>query len=117
MRPPTPAPVKREILEDMEPVLLLIPGCPNSAIAKELYDTALRLEGIEHTVRVREISTEDEAALHDFHGSPSFNFNGADLFESDAEPAVACRVYGTPDGFAGQPTLDALRQAIRATRS
>lgn len=101
----------------MEPVLLVIPGCPNSASAKELFDAALELEGIGAPAMVREISTEDEAALHDFHGSPGFSINGADLFESDAEPAVACRVYGTPDGFAGQPTLDALRQAIRATRS
>lgn len=100
----------------MEPVLLVIPECPNSASAQELFDTALELEGIGAPAIVREISTEDDAALHNFHGSPSFSVNGHDLFESAAEPAVACRVYRTPDGLAGQPTLEDLRRAIRASR-
>lgn len=102
-------------MENMELVLLVIPGCPNSGSAQELFDTALALEGINDPAIVREISTGQEATQHSFHGSPSFSVNGNDLFESSAEPAVACRVYLTPDGLAGLPALDDLRQAIRAS--
>lgn len=99
----------------MEPVLLVIPGCPNSESAKELFDAALEQEGVNDAAVVREISTADQAAQHSFHGSPSFSVDGSDLFESATEPAVTCRVYRTPDGFSGQPSLDDLRRAIRAS--
>lgn len=98
----------------MEPLLLVIPGCPNSDTAKELYDTALRLEGIADELEVREITTQDQAEQHDFHGSPSFRLAGTELFASAAAPAVACRVYPTSAGFAGQPEIDDLRRAIRS---
>jgi hypothetical protein len=102
--------------EDMELVLLVIPECPNSVTAKELFVTALGLEGITDAVEVREIFTQGQAELHDFHGSPSFSLDGSDLFASDAAPAVACRVYPTAAGLAGQPALEDLRRAIRAAR-
>ncbi len=101
----------------MEPILQVIPGCPNSESARELFAAALELEGIGVPASVREIRTEQEAALHDFHGSPSFGLNGTDLFDSGTEPAVSCRVYRTPTGFAGQPDLEDLRRAIRASQS
>lgn len=100
----------------MEIVLLVIPGCPNSGTAKDLLDKALALEGISDAVKVREITTRDQAERHAFHGSPSFSLEGADLFASDAAPAVACRVYPTATGLAGQPDLEDLRRAIRAWR-
>ncbi|MBP2373221.1 hypothetical protein [Paeniglutamicibacter psychrophenolicus] len=98
----------------MELVLLVIPGCPNSGTAKELFDSALGLEGITNAVEVREITTQDQAERYDFHGSPSFSLDGTDLFASAAAPAVACRVYPTASGLAGQPGIDDLRRAIRA---
>ncbi|WP_411731544.1 hypothetical protein [Paeniglutamicibacter sp.] len=98
----------------MELVLLVIPGCPNSGTAKELFDSALGLEGITDAVEVREITTQDQAEKLAFHGSPSFSLDGIDLFASAAAPAVACRVYPTVSGLAGQPEIDDLRRAIRA---
>ena len=100
----------------MEPVLRVIPGCPNSTTAKELFDAALQLEDITDAVEVREITTQEQAEKHGFHGSPSFSLNGADLFASEAAPAVACRIYPTAAGLAGQPALEDLRRAIRAAR-
>lgn len=98
----------------MELVLLVIPGCPNSGTAKELFDAALGLEGITDAVEVREITTQEQAEKHAFHGSPSFSLDGTDLFASDAAPAVACRVYPTASGLAGQPGIGDLRRALRA---
>ena len=97
----------------MELELLTIPGCPHAGQARELFRTALDLEGIKDPFTVREISTEDEASALSFHGSPTFSINATDLFPSDAEPAVTCRVCPTQEGLQGQPPLEALRQAIR----
>lgn len=99
----------------MDLELLTIPGCPHAGSAGELFRTALDLEGIKDPFTVREISTEDEALALSFHGSPTFSINGTDLFPSNAEPAVTCRVYPTPAGLSGQPALESLRHAIRTS--
>ncbi|UVJ40383.1 hypothetical protein [Arthrobacter sp. CJ23] len=93
--------------------LRIIADCPNSGPALELYRRALAEEGRDAEVHVREVSSEDEARELGFHGSPTFMIGGRDLFPSSAEPAVTCRVYPTPDGLSGQPSLAALRLAVR----
>lgn len=98
----------------MNAELLTIPGCPHTGPARELFRTALDLAGINAPVTVREITTENEAAAQSFRGSPTFTINGADLFPSETEPSLSCRVYPTPAGLCGQPTLDTLRRALRA---
>ncbi|HEY8700664.1 MAG TPA: hypothetical protein VIM08_06820 [Arthrobacter sp.] len=100
----------------MDAELLTIPECPHTGAAFRLFRAALDLEGITDSLMVREIRTEDEAAALSFHGSPTFSLNGTDLFPSSAEPALACRVYPTPDGLSGQPALETLRAAIRTSR-
>lgn len=97
----------------MDLELLTIPGCPHAGPARQLFRAALDLEGIKGPFAVHEISTEDEAMALSFHGSPTFRIRRRDLFPSHAEPALACRVYVTPEGLSGQPALEALRQAIR----
>lgn len=99
----------------MDLKLLTVSGCPHAGPALALFRAALDLEGIKDPVTVREIGTETEAEALSFHGSPTFTINGTDLFPSDAEPAITCRVYPTPAGLCGQPTSQALRQAIRAS--
>jgi len=98
----------------MDVELLTIPGCPHAGPALALFRAALDLEGVKDPVTVRELGTEAEAAELAFHGSPTFSIEGADLFPTNATPAIACRVYLTPAGVSGQPTPHALRQAIRA---
>lgn len=94
--------------------LLTIPGCPHGVSARELFASALELEGIDPALlTVREIATDADAAAASFRGSPSFIIDGTDLFPSNAAPALACRVYADPRGFSGQPDLESLRNAIR----
>jgi len=100
----------------MDIELLIISDCPNSAPAGELLARALQLEGVDPTgVVTKEVRTEVEAQALGFHGSPSFTVNGADLFPTDADPAVTCRVYPTPEGLRGLPTLASLREVIRGS--
>jgi hypothetical protein len=48
-------------------------------------------------------------------GSPSIRVNGEDLFPVDHENyALGCRVYQTPDGLRGWPTVEMLEEAFAA---
>jgi hypothetical protein len=98
--------------------LLTIEDCPHGSAARELFSQALELEGTDPAlIAVREITTDEEATASGFRGSPTFTMDGADLFASTAEPAMTCRVYRTAAGLSGVPSLEALRQAIRARLS
>jgi hypothetical protein len=97
--------------------LRIIPGCPNSALALGLFRAALAGEGIAREVRVLELSTEEEAQLLDFHGSPSFIADGRDLFPSNTSPALTCRVYPRGAGMAGLPLQEDVQAALRAASS
>ncbi|MFP3466880.1 hypothetical protein [Leifsonia sp. SIMBA_070] len=59
------------------------------------------------------LSTPEQAALVPFAGSPTITVDGEDLFPSDGGTSdLACRIYYTPDGLAGLPTVDQLIEAI-----
>ncbi|WP_240630262.1 hypothetical protein [Specibacter cremeus] len=45
---------------------------------------------------------------------PTFTLDGADMFPTDTDPAVTCRVYPTPKGLSGLPSLESLREVVRA---
>lgn len=100
--------------EAMDIELLTIPDCPHSHSARELFATALELEGIDPVpLTVTEITTDADAATASFHGSPSFIIDGDDLFPSNAALALTCRVYPSQHGLSGLPDLASLRTAIR----
>jgi len=59
------------------------------------------------------VDTPEAAEEYGFGGSPSFHVNGHDLFAAhDAPVGLACRIYQTPAGPAGSPTLEQLREAL-----
>ncbi len=65
------------------------------------------------TVTRHQVDTIEEAERVGFRGSPSILIDGVDVFaEPDAGVGLACRVYVTPDGPAGAPTLDQLRVVV-----
>nr|WP_238426878.1 hypothetical protein [Streptomyces adustus] len=67
---------------------------------------------------VRVVSDQAEAERIGFTGSPTIWIGGRDPFaEAGRAPGLACRVYRTPDGLAGAPELDELRQALRVGAS
>lgn len=92
--------------------LLYSDGCPNWQITDEhlrrIADESddLRIE------RVR-ITTDAEAIAARFHGSPTVLLDGFDPFAKQGDPyGLSCRLYRTPNGPAGSPTLDQLRAAL-----
>jgi len=61
----------------------------------------------------RIVDTPEEAERTRFRGSPSILVDGVDPFaEPDAPIGLSCRMYETPDGPAGSPTLDRLRKVL-----
>ncbi|MBI4941003.1 MAG: thioredoxin family protein [Actinobacteria bacterium] len=96
----------------MDITLLYFDGCPNWKIADQrLTEIAARRPDI--TVTRRRVETLEEAERVGFRGSPSVLLDGVDPFaDGGAGIGLACRLYATPGGPAGVPTLDQLRAAI-----
>ena len=99
----------------MDVHLLLVDDCPHAAAMAALLRTALDDLGLKRvTFRTTTIASQSEAEANGFVGSPTVLLDGHDPFEvPDARPGLACRVYVTPEGPAGTPTLSALRQALK----
>jgi len=94
--------------------LLLVPDCPHGPAAAALIQTALTDTGVQATVSETLIDTEDQARQRGFTGSPTILLNGSDPFaQRDAPAALSCRLYSTPDGPRGLPSLRDLRQALK----
>ena len=61
----------------------------------------------------RIVDTPDAAERMRFRGSPTILVEGLDPFASGDEPVgLSCRVYETPDGPAGAPTVAQLRDVL-----
>jgi len=98
----------------MDITLQYFDGCPNWKIAAERLD----LIAVEHpgtVVTRRLVETPEDAEAIKFRGSPSILVGETDLFPDPSAPVgLACRLYTTPTGLAGAPTLEQLRDAIAA---
>lgn len=95
--------------------LLHIDECPNTGIARARLEAALAALG-HHSIPVnmRLLAAPSDMAGTGFAGSPTITVNGADIFPSGAPASdLACRVYATPAGLAGAPTVDQITAALR----
>ncbi len=91
--------------------LLYFDGCPNWQQADERLTELQAERGF--TLDHRKVDTPEEAARVGFAGSPTVLVDGVDPFATGDEPTgLACRVYDTPDGPQGSPTLTQLREAL-----
>jgi hypothetical protein len=92
--------------------LLYFEDCPSWREASAHLET-LAEEDSSLVVHHQIVDTDLAAQQHRFCGSPSIHSNGHDLFaDRDAPIGLSCRIYQTPDGLAGSPTLEALRHAL-----
>lgn len=96
----------------MDITLLYFDGCPNWKIADERL-AAIAAERSDITVTRQLVESTEQAERLGFHGSPSILADGVDLFaDPDAGVGLSCRVYQTPDGPAGTPSVVQLRTAL-----
>lgn len=99
---------------DVEVRLLYFDGCPHWSVAEERLRLALASMGsggqaIERVL----VETPEDAERLGFIGSPTVVVNGRDPFAKGGEQsALACRVYSTPQGPAGSPTIEQLVEVL-----
>ena len=89
-------------------------GCPNYNLAVEHVAEALRRLGRgDVAVATEEIADEEQATRAGFRGSPTILSDGVDPFADPAAPVgFACRVYDTPAGLAGAPSVEQLCEVL-----
>lgn len=92
--------------------------CPNWEPAARMLRQALIATGHPDVdVVSREIRTRLDSEHFPYAGSPTMILDGVDIFpEAERIVDLACRLYATPNGLAGLPTLDQVTDAIAARR-
>ena len=93
--------------------LLYFDECPYWQVA----DARLReaLEKLGRTVDVEKVlvTTPEQAEEWGFRGSPSVLVDGEDPFAQAGAPVgLSCRLYRTPEGISGSPTVDQLVEVL-----
>ena len=97
--------------------LLYFDGCPSWQRSLENLKTALKTEKLDASVVLVEVKDNDDADRLKFLGSPSFQIEGQDLWPEDRGfYSFSCRVYDTPDGMRGFPTVKMLREKLIAMK-
>ena len=95
----------------MDVELWYIDGCPSWQVADERLAVLADELGFAYATRL--VRTPAEAEAIGFCGSPSIIVDGVDAFASGHEPVgLSCRIYQTPDGPAGSPTVQQLREVL-----
>ena len=100
----------------MQITLRYFDGCPNWRLAEDRLRTALSDAGsADAAIALEVVATHEEAMRLGFRGSPTVLIDGRDPFADErADIGLACRVYATPEGLQGAPTLDQLRAVLGA---
>ncbi|KQU67404.1 hypothetical protein [Phycicoccus sp. Root101] len=98
----------------MDVSLLYFDDCPNWTLAHERL-AAIAAQRPDMVLTLHRVETVEEAERVGFHGSPSILVDGVDVFaEPGAGVGLSCRVFRTPDGLAGAPTMDQLKAKLGA---
>ena len=92
-------------------------GCPSWQMGLENLKTALQMEQFDLSIDLVKVEDDSQAARLKFLGSPSFRLNGQDLWPEDRDTyALSCRIYLTPEGMKGWPTVEMLRERLKAAQ-
>lgn len=87
--------------------LLYFDDCPSWRNGLENLKTALQIEGFDDSVVLVKVENNDDGARLKFLGSPSFQIDNQDLWPEDRDTySLSCRVYPTPDGIRGYPSVE-----------
>ena len=99
----------------MEITILHVDDCPNVTLARGRLDDALARVGVPARVEERVIATAADAAADGFAGSPTILIDGLDPFPTALRTSgLACRLYPSPAGPQGAPTVEELVAVLQA---
>ena len=98
----------------MEIELFYFDGCPHWQDGLENLKTALAVEGLNASVQLVMVADNEDAARLKFLGSPSFRMDGDEWWPEERKRYnLSCRVYQSPLGLRGAPTVEMLREKLR----
>lgn len=93
--------------------LLYFDECPNWQVADARLRAALEIVGRRVDVEKVLVTTSKQAEEWGFCGSPSVRVNGEDPFAQPGAPVgLSCRLYRTPEGVGGSPTVEQLVEIL-----
>ncbi len=99
----------------MKVVIEHVEDCPSWGAAAANVREAARLLGMPVEVESCLVSTVEQARERGFTGSPTIRVDEVDPFAIPGAPAaLACRLYATPSGPAGLPTVEQIADVLRA---
>ena len=94
--------------------LLYFDGCPSWKQAVQNLRQALTDLELTPMIVMVKIVDDSQAQSRKFTGSPSIFFNGIDLWPvQQDEYHLGCRVYVTPQGMKGYPTVNMIKQRLQ----
>jgi hypothetical protein len=98
----------------MKVEVLYFDGCLTYKSAEKTLRDVLADEGMEADVELVAVNSSEEAQRLRFPGSPTIRVDGRDLFPGPAREdwRLGCRVYTTPEGLRGSPTVEMLKEAL-----
>ena len=94
--------------------VLYFDGCPTYLQAEKTLRGVLAREAAEAVVELVVVNTDEEAHRLRFPGSPTIRVDGEDLFPvpDRTRYALGCRMYATPQGLKGSPTVEMLKEVL-----
>lgn len=97
--------------------LLHIAECPSwTTCLKNIKHALIDLED-DSKVNLFLVDSLEKEELSMFHGSPTILVDGRDIFPvDDYDGALSCRVYSTPEGLRGMPSIDQIVEKLKSVR-
>lgn len=94
-------------------------GCPSHEEALRRLRQAIQEEGVDASVEVVRVETEEDARRLRFVGSPTVLVEGEDVAPVSGLPyRLTCRTYVLEDGrISPLPSVDQIRAALRRARA
>mgnify|MGYP001374622125 FL=1 len=93
--------------------LLYFDDCPSWQDGLKNLETILQELNIETSIEIIKVLDDEDASRLKFLGSPSFLVDGRDLWHEERESySLSCRVYSTPAGIRGVPTVAMLKEKL-----
>ncbi|MFD4439973.1 organomercurial lyase [Nocardia sp. NPDC058519] len=95
--------------------ILQVPDCPNVAVLEDRIRRAVAGRPVDIEIVHRIVDDAEQAVSAGMTGSPTLLVDGRDPFATAASvPSLSCRLYPSPTGLDGAPTVSALRAALEA---
>ena len=90
-------------------------GCPSWQEGLQNLESALAQLGSQAQICMLKVEDDAQAEKLRFLGSPSFQVDGQDLWPAERKRYyLSCRVYPTPNGMCGAPTIDMLVEKLKS---